>query len=199
MATITTTTTTTTNIPTIVFIPGAWHHASCYDRVRAVLASPVSPVSFPDDGDERKKTIAQSQPLVFPTAAVQLPSVAAEPPDNATFAGDVAAARSVIEPLVERDQRVVVLAHSYGGIVASEAVGGLGAPERRKRGEKGGGGVVMVVYLSAFVPKKGESFIDVLNNGGHSADWKQVDVCVPSPCSPFPFLVMHPYMYPPFL
>jgi pimeloyl-ACP methyl ester carboxylesterase len=125
-------------LPIFLFAPGAWHQSSCFDIVRAELAS-----------------------LGYETEAIAYPSVGAEPP-NKTLADDVAAARVVLEGLVAREKEVVLICHSYGGAVAANAVEGLG---RRQRAEQGkNGGVIMFVYMSAFVVPKGMCLMDQLGN-----------------------------------
>jgi pimeloyl-ACP methyl ester carboxylesterase len=59
--------------------------------------------------------------------------------------------RGVVEHLINEEggKEVVVLAHSYGGTVATEALEGLGA--------KDGKGVKRLVFLSAVAPRVGEN------------------------------------------
>lgn len=74
-----------------------------------------------------------------------------------------------------------MVAHSYGGLVASGVVQGLEGPVRRKEGKQGG--VVMIVYMTAFVVNEGQSLIDVC--GGEILPWIKFDVRLPlfySPC-----------------
>ncbi|KAF9690988.1 hypothetical protein EKO04_011265 [Ascochyta lentis] len=48
---------------------------------------------------------------------------------------------------------VVLLAHSYGGVPATESLKGLGKTQRENQGKKGG--VVRLGYISALVPRLG--------------------------------------------
>ena len=57
--------------------------------------------------------------------------------------------------LVEAGKDVVAIAHSYGGMVASAALSGLGLRERRKKGLPGG--IKRIIYTAAFVPLPGTS------------------------------------------
>lgn len=77
----------------------------------------------------------------FHVSAVQNPM--------SSIADDVAATKRVIEA---QDGPTVVVGHSYGGIVASQAAAG----------EKN---VVSLVYLAAFVPDEGETTADLLAMG----------------------------------
>ena len=57
--------------------------------------------------------------------------------------------------LVDAGKEVVAIAHSYGGMVASEALSGLGVREREEKGLAGG--VKRIIYTAAFVPLPGTS------------------------------------------
>ncbi|KAF7902199.1 uncharacterized protein EAF01_007497 [Botrytis porri] len=54
------------------------------------------------------------KPLSYPTEAVALPSIGAEPP-NKDLSDDAAHTRAAIEKLVEAGKKVVLVTHSYGG------------------------------------------------------------------------------------
>lgn len=125
-------------LPTIVFGPGAWHQPSFFDIVRAELTSHG-----------------------YESEAVAYPSVGAEPP-NKGLRDDAAALRSALERLADQGKEIVLAVHSYGGLVGQNAVEGLGYKQRAKAGKAGG--VIMFVYITAFVNKKGLSLLDQLGN-----------------------------------
>ncbi|KAH7124666.1 hypothetical protein EDB81DRAFT_586143, partial [Dactylonectria macrodidyma] len=79
------------------------------------------------------------------TEAVSYPSVAAEPPTKG---------------LADEGTAIVIVVHSYGGLVGANAVEGLGYKQRAKEGQSGG--VIMFVYLAAFVTPLGKSIKDML-------------------------------------
>lgn len=83
---------------------------------------------------------------------VVLPS--SKPDVLGDLAADVAAVR---EELIRDDGPVAVMAHSYGGIPASEAVSGV--PD-----------VVHTVYLAAFLPSPGDSLLSMV---GTDPSWWQ--------------------------
>lgn len=141
--------------PTIVFAPGAWHTADCYDVVRKELHAKG-----------------------WETEAVDYPSVGAEPPTKG-LSDDVAAVRAVVEKLAEEGKKVMVVVHSYGGLVGAEAVKGLGLKQRVQEGKTGG--VIQLVYLSAFVMPKGVSILAAF--GGQYLPWMRVEVSCISPIS----------------
>ncbi|KAJ6439643.1 alpha/beta-Hydrolase [Purpureocillium lavendulum] len=91
-------------LPTLVFVPGAWHKPSCYDKVIALLR------------DQYK----------LKCVAITLPSTTGDP--SATFKDDLDAARATISGETTRGRDVVVIAHSYGGMVGNSAIKGFARP-----------------------------------------------------------------------
>lgn len=91
--------------PTLVFVPGAWHRAACYDKVAKILR-------------EKHK---------LKCISVTLPSTTGNP--AATFKDDLDAARKAISGETSSGRDVVVVAHSYGGIVGSSAIKGFARPQ----------------------------------------------------------------------
>ncbi|MFC0506596.1 alpha/beta hydrolase [Micromonospora costi] len=102
--------------PTFVLVPGAWHLPSTWDLLRGELDA-----------------------LGYASRAVKLPTTGPDP--RGGLREDAAAIRSAVEAL---SGPVVVVAHSYGGIPATEGVAGLPGARR-------------LVYLAAYVPDVGES------------------------------------------
>jgi pimeloyl-ACP methyl ester carboxylesterase len=102
----------------IVLVHGAFHGAWCWDRLRAVL-------------DDR----------ALPSVAVDLPGHG----DSTSPLGDLQAdADHVAEVLAAIDGDVVLVGHSYGGAVITQAAGGAG-------------NVRHLVYVAAICPDVGES------------------------------------------
>ncbi|KAH8701986.1 Alpha/beta hydrolase fold-1 [Talaromyces proteolyticus] len=128
----------------IVLVPGAWHTPACFDQFRSVLAE-----------------------LDLSTIAVANPSVG----DNTvskTLTDDVENLRSVLIQLIEQEGKpITVVAHSYGGMVASGAVKDLGYAQRKRAGKRGG--VTMVVYLAACALPEGMTVVQ--SCGGSPAPW----------------------------
>ncbi|KAF5011076.1 hypothetical protein FDECE_2815 [Fusarium decemcellulare] len=133
----------TVSNPTIVFAPGAWHLASCFDPVCDALKS-----------------------RGWSTEAVPYPSVGAEPPTK-TIEDDSSALRGVLQRLADKGDQIVLVVHSYGGLVGANAVDGLGYRQRQAQGLSGG--VIMFVYMAAFVTPLGKSIKDML--GGQFLPW----------------------------
>ncbi|KKY31883.1 hypothetical protein UCDDA912_g08172 [Diaporthe ampelina] len=129
--------------PVFVLAPGAWHTPDCYRLVQ-------------------DKLHAQG----WETRAVAYPSVGAEPPTKGAF-DDAAAVRAEVQALVDQGRQVILVGHSYGGLVICEASKGLGYKQRKAEGKEGG--IVLLVFLAAFVVPKGLSLIKML--GGNPLPW----------------------------
>lgn len=97
----------------------------------------------------------------YPTVHPKLPSCS---PDGAGFAtrtltDDSRAVTDALESLIEKDRKyVIVLMHSYGGLVGSDAVlENLSYENRKKAGARGG--VIHLFYFAAFVLPPGQSVL----------------------------------------
>jgi surfactin synthase thioesterase subunit len=84
--------------PTLVFIPGSWHLPSCYDKL-------IRPLQ-----DEHN----------IKCLKVTLPST--QDNRHATFKDDIDAARDVILSETTEGRDVIVIAHSYGGMVGNSCI-----------------------------------------------------------------------------
>lgn len=136
---------TANSLPTIVMIPASFTPASFY-----------------------KRTLNKLRDIGFEAVVHALPSASRLPPQNAaTLADDVAFFYGVVKGLIGQGKDVVLVAHSYGGIVASELTRGLTKLERMKFGEKNG--LVRLVFIAAVVPTVGESLNDVLGSPANLA------------------------------
>ena len=134
--------------PTIVFAPGAWHTPDCFDTLRKELGT-----------------------RGWTTEAVAYPSAGSEPPTKGV-PEDSAALRSVLERLAEEGKEIVLVVHSYGGIVGQNASQGLGYKQRKAEGKTGG--IIEFVYLAAFVAPKGLSIKAMF--GGQLLPWMKMNV-----------------------
>ncbi|MCJ1470004.1 hypothetical protein MMC07_008649 [Pseudocyphellaria aurata] len=78
----------------------------------------------------------------------------------------------LLDLLIEQQGKHVVLyLHSYAGFPGSAAIRGLSQQERAAQGKKGG--IIGLIYQSAFIPKEGQTLIDML--GGSYAPWQSPD------------------------
>lgn len=119
---------------TILVIPGACSPAPLYHRLVANIES-LSGI----------KTVVYG----LPSSNRLPPQEPAGLSDDGDFIG------SKIKELSDAGQDVVLVPHSYGGMVASEAAKGLTKQERQDAGLLGG--VISIVYLTCVVAGKGES------------------------------------------
>lgn len=111
---------------TIIWIPGLMHGPVFFDPIKTTLATKgVSSIAvdMPNYGQERAAIAAEYD--------------------------DVKAARATVERVVEQGVDVVLVSHSYGGIVAAQAVRGFTKTERVAAGKPGG--IVNAVWMAAFV------------------------------------------------
>ena len=111
--------------PTILLVHGSWHGPWCFEYLEAELARQG-----------------------FAAKSVALPSVGSSPQDLGTFGDD---ARVVADAAAAIDGPVLVVGHSYGGAVVSEAA--FAANLQR------------LVFLGAFMPDTGRSYVSYLPPG----------------------------------
>jgi pimeloyl-ACP methyl ester carboxylesterase len=117
----------------LLLVHGAWHGSWCWGPLRDALGD-----------DVRVHT-------------VDLPSVGDDPAALGDLYADAAAVRGALEDL---DGAVVVVGHSYGGAVVSEAV-------------TADSGVAHLVYLCAFQLDVGDSLLGTV--GGQAPPWWDVE------------------------
>lgn len=134
--------------PTVLFVPGSWHHPESFHLVTSPLEG-----------------------LGYPTAAVDHPS------NNGSDKGlidDIDNVRSTLDQLINVEKKAVVLVlHSYGGLAGGAAMHGYEQKERERSGEDGG--IVAALYIAALVGPKGTSLLEAA--GGNLAPWVITDVC----------------------
>ncbi|KAJ9608958.1 hypothetical protein H2200_006729 [Cladophialophora chaetospira] len=87
--------------PTLVFVPGAWHRAETWSKLTSLL----------------------EQQNHFKTISVTLPSTTSNP--AATLKDDIDAAQEVLRAETAQGHDVVVVMHSYGGIIGQSSIKGL--------------------------------------------------------------------------
>jgi pimeloyl-ACP methyl ester carboxylesterase len=94
-------------------------------------------------------TINHLRDAGYPAVAIQLPSTTKRMPlEPATMSDDASVIKRVVETVLSQGKQVVVICHSYGGTPTSQALVGLG--------------VKRLVYLSAIVPKLGQSNVTAM-------------------------------------
>ncbi|KAF1359446.1 alpha/beta-hydrolase [Lizonia empirigonia] len=123
------------DLPTLVFVPGAWHRPACYIKVIDAL---------------RERYHLES-------IAITLPSTTGNP--EATFKEDLDTARTAIASETAEGRNVVVIAHSYGGMVANSAIQDF-TPRPSQNASTGH--VVGLVLIASGFTLTGLSFMDPL-------------------------------------
>ena len=126
------------NKPVIVIVPGAWHSPEAFHLV-----------------------IDELEAAGYETKGVTLASVGAKTPLK-DFQPDVDAIQQVLKSLVDQGKDIVLVVHSYGGVIGNEAVQGFAKSDREKDGKKGG--VVHIFLCCAFALPEGVSLMDALDN-----------------------------------
>ncbi|KAJ5594596.1 uncharacterized protein N7459_000804 [Penicillium hispanicum] len=116
--------------PTILFVPGFWEGPSVFAPIVALATA---------DG--------------FTAETAVLASTGSTSPGNPGMKDDIAAVREKIQHLVTRGDEVLLVLHSGGGFIGSEAMEALSKKERASHGERGG--VIGIVFLSAAVFPEG--------------------------------------------
>lgn len=112
----------------------------------------------------------------FTTHPGPYPSSNPADPAAATCAGDIASLRDdTLRPLIEEQKDIVILAHSYGAIVASGAAKGL---DKKSRSSEGlAGGVIGLIYIAGNIVLDNESLGEAL--GGANPPFIKLDkVCL---------------------
>jgi pimeloyl-ACP methyl ester carboxylesterase len=128
--------------PAIVIVPGSFSPASFYADVVDALGSYGYEVIV-----ETLLSSARS-PLRGEKAA--------------TMQEDADLFHDIVERLADQGKDVVLVTHSYGGIVGTECSKGLSKEERKALGKTGG--ISRFVYVTSVVPTPGNSLKDLMGD-----------------------------------
>lgn len=85
-------------------------------------------------------------------------------PPKAVLQDDVAAVQAAASDLAHTGHRIVVLAHSYGGLVASQSI------TEDLYAKQGAAGVVRLIYLSAWIIQPGTSLTQLFEKHGFQSE-----------------------------
>ena len=116
--------------PTILFVPGFWEGSAPFLHVASLLRA---------EG--------------YPTEIAILPSTGTVSPGNPDMYDDIAAIRSTIIKLVEKGQHTMLVLHSAGGFLGSNAIEGLSLKARQEKELPGG--VSKIVFVAGAVFPEG--------------------------------------------
>lgn len=132
--------------PTLIFCPGAWYPPTAFDPLIEKLPE-------------------------YTTHVVAFPSIQ-DATNVKDLKPDIEAVRSLVQHECNEDREVMIVSHSWSGLPVSSALDGLSRAQREKTGQKGG--VVKLIFLSAFIPDVGQSLLQAF--GGTAPDWYIRDV-----------------------
>lgn len=118
--------------PAIVLVHGAWHVPEHYSDF-----------------------IQQLQQAGFEVVCPRLPTCDETKRLTADLFSDARVVRSHVNSLIDKSREVIMLLHSYGGAVGTEAVKGLSMRERATKELHGG--VIHLIYMCGFMLQVGES------------------------------------------
>ncbi|PNS16083.1 MAP kinase kinase kinase wis4 [Sphaceloma murrayae] len=130
--------------PVFVLVPGAWHPGAVYQPLLDELAK-----------------------AGYETYAHTNRSMSEPNPEATTAEQDAVAAREVIVRYLDQAKDVVVIGHSYGGIVGSAAAQGLSKSERLASGKTSG--VVGLIAIACVLKPEGPSMMEA--SGGQITPW----------------------------
>ena len=134
--------------PIFLFIPGGWHSPQYFSPLVQALA---------DSG--------------YDSETVTL-NINASPPLK-DLEPEVEVILSKLNPLLEAGKNIIVVSHSYGGIPATEAIGRAFAAA--DQGPSHAGRVLRMVYMTAFVPCRGDSMTSMLGEFTEALDPALID------------------------
>jgi hypothetical protein len=123
------------------------------DLALLVIPGAASPASFYQDFVKEVRQLTGLQVDVYSNPSGRV----SDPPAGLTEDGRFWASK--IEELISQGKEVVLLPHSYGGLVANEAVKGLELATRQQQGLAGG--VKRIIYVTCVVGGVGESSSEV--------------------------------------
>ncbi|KAG4433779.1 hypothetical protein IFR05_010746 [Cadophora sp. M221] len=128
--------------PTFVFVPGAWHKASCWAKVTSLLST------------HGYKSLTPTLPSTLGDA-------------SATFSDDLNAVRSAILSETTQGRDVIVAVWSYGSIPGASAIKGLTKPKTGEVVPKDGEGMSgYVVGFAMIATGFCVTGLDFLTSGG---------------------------------
>ncbi|KAL9619434.1 MAG: hypothetical protein Q9160_005945 [Pyrenula sp. 1 TL-2023] len=118
--------------PTIVLVHGSWHVPQHYDELVQKLQHAGFDVycPLPPICDETKRL-------------------------KSNMCSDVTLVRDLVKSLIANSQQMVMLLHSYGDAVGTEAAQGLSITEQKAQGHSGG--ITHLIFMCGFMLQEGES------------------------------------------
>ena len=137
--------------PAIVLIHGAWHSPEHYED----LVSQLKERGFENVVCPRLPSQTNTLPI----------------PETATFAHDTKELHKHLTAYADSGHPTIVIMHSYGGVVGSNALNGVLWPQRQQANLPGG--VVHLIYMCAMIIPAGTAMVTPFN--GEIMPWLDED------------------------
>jgi pimeloyl-ACP methyl ester carboxylesterase len=128
----------TSPLPTLVFLAGAFADPSCFDALTSELQK-------------------AGYPTVYTTVLTLNPS---NPQDVSTSQDAEHVRNKFFLPLLDEGKDIVVIAHSYGGVVGGAAAAGLSKIERLAQGKSSG--ILGLLYIVGNIVGDGQSLLQAI-------------------------------------
>ena len=151
-------TTSHTSAPAVVIIPGFWEGFEIWEVAANKIAS-----------------------TGYECTIIQLPSTGTVSSNGTTMYDDIYTIQEILENIIERDGKEIVLVmHSIGGLLGSNAIEGMSLAERKAKGESGG--VRRLLFLSAELLPEGARYTSSLLCDFQVSDSSRLGVQRNAPC-----------------
>jgi len=118
-----------------ILVPGAWHGPEVWEKVSSLLK---------EQG--------------YNSVSVTLPTTSGS--SSASFGDDVKATQDAIQVETSQGRNVVVVVHSYGGVVGQSAMKGFTRPKDAAASSKSKGYVIGLVVIASGFTQSGMAFLD---------------------------------------
>lgn len=137
--------------PTILIVTGAWHLPKVY-----------------------RPLISELESAGYKVVCPELPTNNNVIPPNKLIGDDLEFIRETAQKLADEGKEIIAIGHSYGGMIITGSLYDLSTEKRENQGLSGG--VKRLIYMCAFIPKKGEGLADIF--GGQLPPWIEAEVSV---------------------
>ncbi|KAL4861270.1 hypothetical protein BDV12DRAFT_191198 [Aspergillus spectabilis] len=145
-------------LPTILLIHGAWHTPDHYAGYITALQEKGFTVHAPH--------LPSCNPSFQPDGKAR-----------ASLPDDIHAVRESATSLSEKGEKVLMIMHSYGGVVGTDAVEGLGyhcsTPDTPKTEDRATGGVIHLLYPCAYILAPRIAVWDIVRAAGFDKLWDE--------------------------
>jgi pimeloyl-ACP methyl ester carboxylesterase len=132
--------------PVFVFVPGSWHGPEVWEKVSSLLR---------EQG--------------YKSVSITLPTTSGS--SSASFGDDVKATQAALQVETSQGRNVIVVVHSYGGVVGESAMKGFTRPKDAAALSTNTGYVVGLIVIASGFAQSGMAFLDA-TNGQPPPSWR---------------------------